>query len=104
MQRKYSYFRKLPHKQWLNKTYFITFPTQKREDLSPGSRTMVLETCVQGNGKLLHAAVVMPDHVHLLLTPLLDKNGTISIPKIMQAIKGTSAPRINKSRGRKGRV
>ncbi len=46
----------------------------------------------------------MPDHVHLLLTPAIDEQGPISIPEIMQAIKGTSAHRINKCLGRKGRV
>ena len=46
----------------------------------------------------------MPDHVHLLLTPATDDDGPISIPEIMQAIKGTSAHRINKYLGRKGRV
>jgi putative transposase len=93
----------LPHYQWLNKVYFLTFCTHHREVLSPGSRSIVLETCLFGNGKLfqLHAAVVMPDHVHLLLTPAIDEQGPISIPKIMQAIKGTSAHRINKYLGRK---
>ena len=96
----------LPHYQWLNKVYFLTFCTHGRQVLSPGSRNIVLETCLFGNGKLfqLHAAVVMPDHVHLLLTPAIDEQGPISIPEIMQAIKGTSAHRINKCLGRKGRV
>jgi putative transposase len=106
MQRKYDYRRMLPHHQWLNKVYFLTFCTHNRRALSPGSRSIVLETCLFGNGKLfqLHTAVVMPDHVHLLLTPLIDEQGPISIPEIMQAIKGTLAHRINKYLGRKGRV
>jgi REP element-mobilizing transposase RayT len=34
----------------------------------PGSRAIVLETCIAGDGKKyeLHAAVIMPDHVHLM--------------------------------------
>ena len=106
MERKYAYRRMLPHYQWLNKVYFLTFCTRNRQELSPGSRSIVLETCLFGNGKLfqLHIAVVMPDHVHLLLTPAIDEQGPISIPEIMQAIKGTSAHRINKYLGRKGRV
>jgi REP element-mobilizing transposase RayT len=106
MERKCAYRRMLPHRQWLNKVYFLTFCTHGRRELSPGSRNIVLETCLFGNGKLfqLHAAVVMPDHVHLLLTPAIDEQGPISIPEIMQAIKGASAHRINKYLGRKGRV
>jgi REP element-mobilizing transposase RayT len=74
--------------------------------LTPGARDIVLNTCLFGNGKLftLHAAIVMPDHVHLLLTPLADQERLISVPEIMQAIKGASAHRINKYLGRKGRV
>lgn len=106
MPRKYFYRRKLPHKQWIGKTYFLTFTTRKRAELSPGSRDIVLQTCLQGNGKIfeLHAVVVMPDHVHLLLTPLEDECGTVSVPEITQAIKSASAHRINKYLGRKGRV
>ncbi len=106
MQRKYFYRRKLPHKQWMSKTYFLTFTTRKRTHLSPGSRDLVLQTCLEGNGKLfdLHAAVVMPDHVHLLLTPLENETGIVAIHEITQAIKSTSAHRINKYLGRKGRV
>lgn len=106
MPRKYNYRRKLPHKQWDDKVYFITFSTHHREVLTPGSRDIVLKTCLRGNGNLfdLHALVVMPDHVHVLLTPLADENGTVSIPEIMQAIKSTSAHEINKYLGRKGRV
>jgi putative transposase len=46
----------------------------------------------------------MPDHAHLLLTPLDDNEGPISLPEIMQTIKSISAHRINKYLGRKGRV
>ena len=46
----------------------------------------------------------MPDHVHVILTPLADARGPISIAEIMQVIKGSSAHRINKSLGRKGPV
>ena len=106
MQHKYHYRRKLPHHQWEDKTYFITFSTYKRGYLTAGSRDLILKTCLAGNGRLfeLHAAVVMPDHVHIMLTPLADENGTISIPEITQAIKSTSAHRVNKYVGQKGKV
>jgi REP element-mobilizing transposase RayT len=103
VQRKYHYRRKLPHRQWEDKVYFITFAAHKRKLLTPGSRDIVLEVCLLGNGKLfeLHAAVIMPDHVHLMLSPYADENGTVTIPEIMQVIKSSSAHRINKYLGRK---
>jgi putative transposase len=104
MQRKYVYRRKLPHYQWTDKTYFITFATRNREILPPHARDLILETCLIGNGKQyqLDAVVVMPDHVHLVLAPLEDEAGPISLPEILQEIKSISAHRINKYLGRKG--
>ena len=57
--------------------------------LTPGSRNIVLETCLAGNGKLfkLHAIVVMPDHIHLAISPMSNECGEVPIPKIMQALK-----------------
>lgn len=52
----------------------------------------------------LKVAVVMPDHVHLILTPLVDDEAmeVYSLAKIMDAIKGASAHKINKALQRKG--
>jgi REP element-mobilizing transposase RayT len=45
----------------------------------------------------LHAAVVMPEHVHLLLTPLRDENGwPYGLPAILKSLKGASARAVNK--------
>jgi len=45
----------------------------------------------------------MPDHVHLLLKPVVfESDDDFSLSKILQGIKGFSAREINKSRGRKG--
>ena len=53
----------------------------------------------------LHAAVVMPDHVHLLLTPLVDDTGaTYGLPQIVGAIKGATSRDINRSLGQTGHV
>ncbi len=48
----------------------------------------------------------MPDHVHLIVTPLVDYEGmeVWSLAKIMDAIKGASAHRINRALGRTGKV
>jgi putative transposase len=53
----------------------------------------------------LHAAVVMPDHVHLIYSPLRREDGwSYSLPEIMKAIKGTAAWRINHMLNRTGPV
>ena len=53
----------------------------------------------------VHAAVVMPDHVHLLLTTLRDKQGwPFELPKILKLIKGTSARSVNKLLGTEGPI
>jgi REP element-mobilizing transposase RayT len=47
----------------------------------------------------------MPDHVHLLLTPLSDDNGNAySLIEVLQAIKGVSAHSVNRALGRSGPV
>ncbi len=69
-------------------------------------RQIVIDTCIAGNGKKfqLYAVVVMPDHVHIVLVPRYDADGSFTIAEIMQAIKAASAHRINKVLGRKGKV
>ncbi|KKL20790.1 hypothetical protein LCGC14_2451940, partial [marine sediment metagenome] len=47
----------------------------------------------------------MPDHVHLVLTPLQDKAGeTYGLAEIMNGIKGASVHSINRLLGRKGKI
>lgn len=106
MLQKYDYRRKLPHYQPDNKIFFITFCTEKRAILSERARDIVVETCLRGNEKLFHlyGVIVMPDHVHILLTPVVNDFETVSIARIMQAIKSTSSHEINKLLNRKGRV
>jgi len=106
MERKYEYRRKLPHFQPDHKAFFITFCTNKRWILSESASDIVVEVCLYGNGKRfrLHGLVVMPDHVHIVLTPLADDNGPFAVADIMQALKSTSAHRINKLLGRSGKV
>jgi len=106
MQRHYNYRRKLPHFQPDNKIFFITFSTSRRWILPDLARDIVMETCLRGDGHCfeLHAIVVMPDHIHLALTPGWDECGTFSIPEIMQEIKSVSAHRISKETGHIGRV
>lgn len=63
------------------------------------AREVVLKHCLHDHGTkfLLHAAVVMPDHVHMLFTPLRDEEGwPHGLARILKAIKGTSARSVNR--------
>jgi REP element-mobilizing transposase RayT len=46
----------------------------------------------------------MPDHLHLVLSPLCDSEGCYSVAEIMQGIKSSSAHRINRLLNHKGQV
>jgi REP element-mobilizing transposase RayT len=102
------YRRQLPHLQCDDKQHFVTFCTDHRWILPERARSIVLECCLHDNGEKfdLRAAVVMPDHVHMIFTPLIDYEAmeVHSLARIMHAIKGTSAHKVNKAIGRRGRV
>jgi len=107
MQPKYNYRRGLPHIQKDYRPIFMTFTTDHRWQLPIEARDIVLECCLKENGTKfdLHTAVVMPDHAHLLLSPLRNADGwNFSLPQIMHAIKGASARRINMLLDRHGPV
>jgi REP element-mobilizing transposase RayT len=107
MLRRYNYRgRYLPHVQKDNRSLFITFATYHRWHLPDAARDLALEACVHTHQRkcTLQAAVIMPDHVHVILIPLSDEEGSFSIPQIMHAIKSESAHRINKCVERKGKV
>ncbi|MFO0954690.1 MAG: BREX-2 system adenine-specific DNA-methyltransferase PglX, partial [Isosphaeraceae bacterium] len=102
-----EYRRKLPHLQAEGKTLEVTFCTWHRWELPEAVRGRVLQHCLHDHGTKLwmHAAVVMPDHVHLLFTPLTDPEGnTYGLAEIMSGIKGASAHSVNRILGRSGHV
>jgi REP element-mobilizing transposase RayT len=97
--RKYEYRRMLPHYQKAGRAIFITFCKADRVPFPTEARDAILQHCLHDDGKRydLHAAVVMPDHVHLLLTPLRDEKGwPYSLPIILKQLKGTSSRTVNK--------
>ena len=99
LARKYDYRRRLPHFQNPGTALFVTFCKLIREPFSDPALNAILQHCIHDHGKRfdLHAAVVMPDHVHLLLTPLSDDKGwPYALPAILKSIKGTSARSVNK--------
>jgi REP element-mobilizing transposase RayT len=93
--------RHLPHWTIEGAIYFVTFRAHKLAFDSDEQR-IIIEHLREGDGKFYDcfAAMVMPDHVHLLLRP---KDG-ISLTRIMHGIKGAGARRINQHRRTMGKV
>ena len=83
-------------------TYFVTFRLAAKQKLSLDERGFVLGHIKSGSGEFyrLIAAVVMPDHVHIIVCP---QEG-FDLPQIMKGIKGVSARWINKMRGTQGKL
>jgi REP element-mobilizing transposase RayT len=100
LTRMYEYRRMLPHYQKAGRAVFVTFCKGNRGQLfTAEARDAILECCLKGNSDRfrLHAAVVMPEHVHLLLTPLCDQEGwPHGLPAILKSLKGASARAVNK--------
>jgi putative transposase len=71
------------------RTYFVTAVTaQRRRLFQVTDDAALLQATIldyRGQGRfLLHAFVIMPDHLHALITPAPD----VSLEKAMQYIKG----------------
>ena len=102
------YRRNLPHMQKDFTPHFITFVTKLRWILPPIARGLVLSSCCHDHRVKyeLYVAVVMPDHVHLILTPLVDqqRNEIYCLIAIMRTIKSASAHLINRQLRRNGAV
>jgi|SRR5208337_484094 len=102
------YRRNLPHMQRDYTPHFITFCTKFRRILPDWARDIVLGCCVHDHDRRyrLRVAVVMPDHVHVILTPLTDESRRtlISLVELMKAIKGASAHAINRHAGNHGAI
>jgi putative transposase len=93
------YRRNLPHIQRDYKPHFVTFVTKRRTLLSPWAKEIILRCCIFGHATRynLYVAMVMPDHVHLILTPMTDlkRRRIYSLYEILRGIKGYSARLIN---------
>jgi putative transposase len=84
--------RHLPHWTLTDATYFITFNCM-RGDLSIECQILTLDVIKEGNNKYytLIACIVMPGHVHVILTP----HEGYTLTRIMKGMKGKSARLIN---------
>ena len=82
------------------RTFFVTAICYQRQPVfrKHECAVLMLDVLQQNHAKgrfLLHEFVVMPDHLHVLLTPAPD----ISLEKAVQFVKGGFSFRVNKELG-----
>jgi Transposase and inactivated derivatives len=103
-----AYRRNLPHLQREDATIFITFNLIDRTMmLPPSARDIALHHCMFEHDLKhhVHVVVIMPDHAHMITTPMPDALGSMfGLEEIMKPIKGVSSRRINQLLGRRGRL
>jgi REP element-mobilizing transposase RayT len=94
--------RNLPHLQTPDSTYFVTFRCRHGLMLSEAARGIVMSAIRYWDGVRLDldAAVVMPDHVHLIMRILAG----LRLGAVLQSVKGYSGREINKLLKRKDRL
>ena len=98
--------RNLPHWELGGSTYFVTFRLASG-NLSDNEKQIVLDSCRYWHGKKthVHLVTVMPDHIHMLITPQkIDDDNWYSLSELLQGIKSYSAHEINAARESKGTV
>lgn len=83
-----------------NHLYFITTVTEDRTQLFLYEENIrILLNAIKDSSNRyateIHAFVILPDHMHLLVTPTTD---TFTISDFMKGVKGKSAIEINKCR------
>ncbi len=92
--------RHLPHYEESGGYYFITCATYRRKPLTESDKECIFKALHYLKDKKydLQAAVVMDDHVHLVIKP------SEPLAKIMHSIKSFTAHEMNKAAGLSGRV
>ncbi len=93
---------RLRHRTGAGYTYFVTTRSWEGRTLFrvPEVARIVAEQILHYRGEgfyLLHAFVIMPDHVHVLLTP----GSSVTLEKAVQLIKGGSSHRVHTERNHK---
>jgi len=98
----------LPHWELGGSTYHITTSLQLGvTGLSNEERQIVLDACTHWHSRWyqLHICSVMPDHLHMLLTPLDQAPGKWhSVPRILHSIKSFTSHEIHRLRGTSGSI
>ncbi|OGP55744.1 MAG: hypothetical protein A2V67_13495 [Deltaproteobacteria bacterium RBG_13_61_14] len=98
---------RLPHWEKGGSTYFLTFSARRGEHFDAQERAIILASCRFGHPErwVLHAVAVMPDHVHMLLTPQRPAPNApqwFSLAEIVKGIKSVTARKIGRHRGGTG--
>jgi uncharacterized protein (TIGR00299 family) protein len=96
--------RHLPHWQKIGAVYFLTWRCVPSLTLDDDERDVVLAAIRHWDSIRweVFAAVVMPDHVHVLARPLVKEKGVWDLQDILHSVKSYSAHQINKRRNRHG--
>jgi threonyl-tRNA synthetase/REP element-mobilizing transposase RayT len=108
----YTRRRRLPHFEQPWAIYAITITTRAGRNLSPDSRTAVLDALRHFHNQryTLFAAAVMPDHVHLLMQPWIKEqdnqgeNVFWPLGELMHSIKSFTAKEVNRIEAKSGEV
>ncbi len=93
--------RRLPHWQLGGSTYFVTFRVASGA-LTDSERQLVVDACFHFDGDRadVHLVVVMPDHVHVLISPRERSAGEWwSLQDLMHSVKSYTSHEIGKGRG-----
>jgi RecG-like helicase/REP element-mobilizing transposase RayT len=106
------YRRRLPHFERPWAKYMITMATRDHRILSDKARDLVLESILRWKDHRyeLYAACVLPDHAHVLIEPMVERDDNsgkpmfFSLSKILHTIKSFTANRINKIEKASGAV
>ena len=96
---------RLRHRTSPGSTYFVTTKTWENRELFrlPENANILIECLLSYRDRgayALHEFVVMPNHLHILLTPSTET----SLEKAMQLIKGGSSHEIHSRRGHKMQI
>jgi putative transposase len=99
--------RNLPHWQEPGRVYFITWRCKDGVVLNAKERSITLEAVRFWDSSkwIIYAAVILPDHVHLLSQPLATgEGGFFNLAEIIHSVKSFSAQKITQNRGVKGTI
>ena len=102
--------RNLPHYERPHGIYHATFTTRDKRVLSPAARDITLNALLHFDRVRydLFAAVVMPDHVHVLFQPWIKSTNADqthvfwSLTELLHSVKSFTANEINKAEGKTG--
>jgi putative transposase len=92
----------MPHIQSSGSTYSCNSRTATGKFLTDDEKTIVFNAILFLHGKHyeLFAVVVMPDHFHLIIQPIMDDNGaSVSLPRIFHSIKSFTSNKLTKVKG-----